>query len=341
MPVPRCPSLEKESEELEREIPVDPAVESAVGITVEDLTALLRLESVRGIGPQKFKSIFEHGLRPADLLSNPDRFIGAGKRAAELRQQIGLLGAHGEPLHRARASRFIRTAYQLDTKILTYGPQYPSNVFNSNYPAPILFARGSINVLSERKVVACVGSRKIRPPYTDRHREFAEFALERGFTIASGFAIGADAIGHRAAALRTGGNTICVMPGGLDRPFPPEHKDLWDELLKHPGAVFVSEAPFGLRASALTLRKRNKLIVAFALGVLVSQTAVDGGAMNAFRFAVEAHKPVATFSSLEEPDTSGNALISKESRVPVATFDSGNPSPDAWERWLHQLSYSI
>jgi predicted Rossmann fold nucleotide-binding protein DprA/Smf involved in DNA uptake len=77
------------------------------------------------------------------------------------------------------------------------------------------------------------------------------------------------------------------MPGGLDRPFPPENRSLWEDFLSYPGAAFVSEFPFGTRASSLTLRKRNKLIVAFARAVLVSQSSADGGAMNAYRFAAE------------------------------------------------------
>ena len=60
------------------------------------------------------------------------------------------------------------------------------------------------------------------------------------------------------------GHTICVMPGGLDRPFPPENRNLWDSLLASDAGVFVCEFPFGTRASSLNLRKRNKSIVAFA-----------------------------------------------------------------------------
>ena len=54
----------------------------------------------------------------------------------------------------------------------------------------------------------------------------------------------------------------------------------------HTGAL-VSEFPFGTAASSLTLRKRNKLIVAFAQGVLIGQSSAKGGAMNAYRFALE------------------------------------------------------
>src|SRR5205814_2648333 len=138
-------------------------------------------------------------------------------------------------------------------------------------------------------------------------------------------------------AWKAGGNTICVMPCGLDRPFPPENRRLWDEFLRYPGAVFVSELGFGARASALTLRKRNKLIVAFARGVLVAQSAKDGGAMNAYRFAVEQKKPVATFAADAAADTSGNRLIADE---PWTKTLPGDTDPEAYETWLRELSSS-
>jgi predicted Rossmann fold nucleotide-binding protein DprA/Smf involved in DNA uptake len=128
------------------------------------------------------------------------------------------------------------------------------------------------------------------------------------------------------------------MPGGLDRPFPPENRPLWEDLLRYSGAVFVTELGFGARASALTLRKRNKLIVAFARGVLVAQSAKDGGAMNAFRFAVEQKKSVATFAADDTPDTSGNRLISNESWT--RTLPGQSVNCEAYEQWLRQLSYS-
>jgi DNA processing protein len=163
------------------------------------------------------------------------------------------------------------------------------------------------------------------------------------FTVVSGFALGADTIGHKAA-LEAKGTTIAVMPCGLDLSFPPENRSLWNELLAYDRAVFVSEFPFGRRAASLTLRKRNRLIVAFARGVLVSQSARDGGAMNAYRFALEQKKPVATFVSDEQSDTTGNALIGRaDSARPLFMRDVVfplTPEPSAYERWLRTLSSS-
>src|SRR5262249_23670114 len=136
----------------------------------------------------------------------------------------------------------------------------------------------------------------------------ARMAVGEGFVVASGFAVGADTVGHQAA-LESGGRTICVMPCGVDLVFPPENRELWKELLAYPAAAFVSELPFGRKTAALALRKRNKLIVAFARGVFLSQSSKTGGAMNAYRFANEQRKPVATLQSDGSDDTSGNALI--------------------------------
>jgi predicted Rossmann fold nucleotide-binding protein DprA/Smf involved in DNA uptake len=119
-------------------------------------------------------------------------------------------------------------------------------------------------------------------------------------------------------------------------------------------AVAVSEFPFGTLASKLTLRKRNKLIVAFARGVLLSQTSSDGGAMNAYRFASEQHKPIATFAGDGTNRTSGNEQIARgeESKPKRGTarqqqleqadanratvFRTTSPDPRAWDEWLQQ-----
>src|SRR4051794_20188412 len=282
--------------ELERELAmVTPAVEREVGITKDDLASLLLLESVRGFGPQKFQDLHEAGLRPIDVLLEPDRLPVGGKRGDTFRQGIRALDEHARELAQARAVRQLVRAHEHQARIVTYpDPLYPQSVYASNNPVPVLYVRGNRELLMHGRAVACVGSRQIAAPYNGLHFEFATVAARAGFAITSGFALGADTIGHEAA-LHAGGPTVLVMPCGLDRPFPPENKQFWEELLHYNAATMVSEFPFGTAAASLTLRKRNKLIVAFALGVMLSQTSQKGGAMNAYRFAVEQRKPVATF----------------------------------------------
>ena len=103
-------------------------------------------------------------------------------------------------------------------------------------------------------------------------------------------------------------------------------------------AVFLSEFALGRRAESLTLRKRNKLIVAVAQGILVGQTSKSGGAMNAFRFGLEQKKPVATFEPDGTDDTSGNMEI-KESPKGNTSALPVTPVAEDYRRWLRELSF--
>ena len=317
---------------------ITPAVEAAVGIRHEELATLMRLDSLKGLGPQRFKILFEANVEPDVVLDRPESLPLPGRLGASIRRQIEDASEGDLELARDRAARQIAIAHQNGGHILTYwSKHYPRNLFRSNNPIPILYARGNFDILLNRRTVAFVGSRQISDKYALLHREFAKVASRSGWAVVSGFAQGADTIGH-LAALECKGSTICVMPSGLDRPFPPENLTLWHELLESESAVMISEFPFGTGSNRLNLQKRNKTIVAASLGVVISQTSVKGGAMNAFRAAVEQRKPVATFepSSSEAEDTGGNYVIAQERKIPTTQF-ALHQSPVRWKQWLEQL----
>lgn len=334
---------------------ITPQLEHEVGISRDDLSSLILLEGLKGFGPQKFKELHVAGLRPSDVLLEPQRLPIGGKRGDGFRQALRELDLADKNVAQARAVRQLVRAHEHQARIVTYDdPHYPRNVYDSNNPIPLLYVRGNLKLLADPRGVACVGSRETSPPYSDLHYAFAAHASHSGFSIVSGFALGADTIGHQAAFMNRGATTV-VMPSGLDRPFPPENRDFFVELRNYDKAVIVSEFPFGTAASTLTLRKRNKLIVAFARGVMLSQTSASGGAMNAYRFALEQRKPVATFQPDGEPRTSGNDVIqhgekptvgraqqslTDKQRRPATIFRIDGPDPQAWDAWLQRLSSS-
>lgn len=303
---------------------------------LDELTDILLLASIKGFGPQKFKELHADNVSASTLLSQPREFQRFGKRGQEFKAQLEGIGSKGREDSRHRAQRQIEAAIGHDGAILTYHDKaYPKRLFTSNMPVPALYVRGDLTALKGQDAVACVGSRNIRLPYSDAHAAFARHSISRGFTIVSGFATGADIIGHLAAEAEDG-KTICVMPSGLDRPFPPEHRDIWKRFILTKGTVFVSEFGFGVGANALNLRKRNKMIAGMAGGVLVSQSAEDGGAMNAYRFGMEQKKPIATFRADGSPETSGNDLIAGSAeKVRSTVLDIDGIS--GWTQWLQTL----
>ena len=267
--------------------------------SLDALCDIFLLEAVQGFGPQKFKELHRDGISASCVLDDPQLLQRFGKRGSDFSKQVKKIGRSGRLEAVARAKRQLKVANEASAAILTYDhSHYPRILYDSNYPIPALYARGDLDVLNNNKFVACVGSRNIKSPYAELHEAFAKLAVGLGFTIVSGFATGADIIGH-LAAVREHGNTVGVMPSGLDRPFPPENKDVWSRFISIQGAVFVSEFGFGVGANALNLRKRNKMIAGMANGLLVSQSADKGGAMNAFRFGIEQKNPSQHFGQTE------------------------------------------
>lgn len=323
----------------EEEQSLQPSDIDSAAVGVDRLAAIFQLEAIRGFGPQKFKELHLAGVVPELAVASPMLLPFRGKIGQSLLAQLQEQTAETGTEVRLRAVRQIRTAAKVGAKLLTYEhPQYPRRLFESNDAVPVLYARGNVAILNEERAVACVGSRNIAEPYSSLHSAFASFSAGKGYTVVSGFALGADTLGHQAA-IDAGGRTICVMPGGLDRPFPPENRSRWDEYLQTPHACFVTEFPFGRAAAGLTLRKRNKMITALAAGVLVSQSSSSGGAMNAYRFALEQRRALATFEPDGQDATSGNREIAVSEKASTTVF-SLRGQPDEWSQWLDGLSSS-
>lgn len=299
-----------------------------------DLAAVYAVESIKGFGPQKFREVTAAGLTATDILEAPSELPIAGRRGEVFRRALDELKAAGVDEFERLADNQLARARDSAASILLHGnARYPNALLRSNNPVPVLYVRGDLRLLTETRSVACVGSRAIKEPYRQLQEDFVTAAAVDGWLIVSGFAAGADTVSHRAARDASGA-TACVMPCGLDRSFPPENRSLWREFLDYPGAVLVSEFPFGAAASALTLSKRNKTIVGLSHGALIGQASATGGAMYAFRFAQQQLKPVATFAADNTEETSGNTVITRGGGT---AFPADHSAHHAWVSWLDSL----
>lgn len=161
---------------------------------------------------------------------------------------------------------------------------YPALLRLSPDPPPALFLRGAIEA-RDAWAVAIVGSRAPTPYGVDLARRIAGQLSGHGLTIVSGGARGIDAEAH-GAALRVEGRTIAVMGCGLGVLYPPEHGELYERIVGGRGAI-VSEFPMRVEALPGNFPRRNRIIAALALGVLVVEAAIDSGANITARLAAE------------------------------------------------------
>ena len=94
---------------------------------------------------------------------------------------------------------------------------------------------------------------------------------------------------HRAA-LKAGGRTLAVLGGALDKLYPPENRELAEEIAAN-GAL-ISEFPLGRTPDRTTFPYRNRIVSGLCKGVLVVEAGLNSGAMNTAELAMEQGRSV-------------------------------------------------
>jgi DNA processing protein len=167
-------------------------------------------------------------------------------------------------------------------------PAYPSRVAGIFDPPLVLWVRGCLEVLSQPSI-AIVGSRNASVYGEETAARLGSDLARHGAVIVSGLARGIDAAAHRGA-LAAGGRTIAVLGCGPDVVYPPEHGALMEEVVRT-GAV-VSELPPGTRPLPFHFPRRNRVISALSLGVVVVEARQRSGALITADCALEQGREV-------------------------------------------------
>jgi len=151
-----------------------------------------------------------------------------------------------------------------------------------NDPPRRLFIRGDYDPL--QPAVAMVGSRK----YTAYGRQVAERMAgdlaRRGVRIVSGLALGIDSLAHQAA-LAAGGQTIAVLPSGIDLIYPASHRRLGEQISRQ-GAL-ISEYPPGTSATRYSFVARNRIVAALGDVLVVVEAAAKSGTLITAEYALD------------------------------------------------------
>lgn len=180
-------------------------------------------------------------------------------------------------------------------------PHWPSGIDDLGPHAPsALWVRGDARALSAcARSAALVGSRASSGYGELVASQLAAGLVARRFAIVSGGAYGIDGTAHRAA-LASGGTTIAVLAGGLDRFYPAGN----DELLQRVAATgcVVAEAPSGVPPTRWRFLARNRLIAALASVTVVVEAGRRSGSINTAGHAAALGRPL---GAVPGPVTSG------------------------------------
>lgn len=174
--------------------------------------------------------------------------------------------------------------------VLPGGSEWPSGLNDLAAPPLCLWVRGPARLAETcKRSVAVVGARAATAYGESVAAELAAGLTDSQFSVVSGAAFGIDAAAHRGA-LATGGRTLAVLAGGVDRPYPAAHHRLLGHIADH-GAV-VSEAPPGSVAMRSRFLQRNRLIAAMTSGTVVVEAGLRSGSRNTAGTAASLHRLV-------------------------------------------------
>ncbi|MBW2383408.1 MAG: DNA-protecting protein DprA [Deltaproteobacteria bacterium] len=191
------------------------------------------------------------------------------------------------------------------------------------YPAPLralpdppllLGVRGEASALA-RSAVAIVGARAATTYGTSLAYELGAELARAGLVVVSGLARGVDAAAHRGA-LAAGGKTVAVLACGLDRIYPPEHRDLALRIAGQ-GAV-ASELPLGAEPRRVHFPMRNRIISGLCLGVVVVEARARSGSLITARHALDQGRDVlAVPGPVTAPTSAGPNALLRDGARPV------------------------
>lgn len=301
---------------------------------LKELEALVALRLLPRVGDLIATRLLERFGSARTALDAPaEEFGKAGGSAA--------LGARttGGAEARRTAREVLGRAARAGMTVLGRGlPGYPGSLLHLTDPPPVVFVQGRTDLL-EGERVAVVGARRATGAGRRFARELGRTLALNGVPVVSGLALGIDAAAHRGA-LEGPGSTIAVLASGLDRVHPRSHRGLQERIREE--GLLVSEFPPGEAARPYHFPRRNRILAALALDVVVVEAGTRSGALITVEHALDLGREVwAVPGSVEYDQARGvNALIREGAHVLTTPEDlvrsrvergvplPGAPAPD-------------
>ncbi len=203
---------------------------------------------------------------------------------------------------------------KLGITVLTWDdPGYPERLKEVSPSPPVLYLKGSLHP-DDGWAVAVVGTRRISSYGRQVVARIVTRLAQAGITVVSGLARGVDGAAHKTA-MEQGGRTLAVLGSGVDRIYPPEHRNLAAQVITQ-GAL-ISDYPPGTAPEASNFPPRNRIISGLSMATVIVEAGERSGALITAEFAAEQGREVfAVPGSILAPQSRGtNRLIQEGARI--------------------------
>lgn len=249
-----------------------------------ELYHLLALQHIKGIGDVLSRKLLEHFGSASAI------FKASAKKLREVdnidQQRLSLIL---KELNHKEIEREIKFMQEHEVTLHSIiDESYPSLLKQIPDAPYLLFSKGKAQ-LNPARPLAIVGTRNNTPQGKLFTEELIKELKKYQPTIVSGLAYGIDIIAHKAA-LENNLPTIGVLAHGLDRIYPPEHKNTASKMLEEGG--LLTEFPSNTQPEKGNFPARNRIVAGMSLATLVIETNVKGGAMITAKLALSYNRDV-------------------------------------------------
>lgn len=193
-----------------------------------------------------------------------------------------------------KAINIIEESLMLGIKsICILDDNFPNCLKEIKDPPVIIYYKGNINCINNKKTVAIVGSRNATIHGIKVSERLGELFAKDDYIVVSGLAKGIDEAAH-LGCLKVKGKTIAVLPSGLDNIYPASNKKLAEDILNNNGCI-ISEYQVGIKLFKNHFIERDRLQSAISRAVIVVETTITGGTMHTANYALEQNKILACY----------------------------------------------
>jgi DNA processing protein len=280
-----------------------------------DIRDLLVLSSIPGIGPNRLRALVSHFRDTRSIAEATPRELCAveGIEKKTALSIANFFRDSGPALSGKLVQQQLSRLNKVNGRAVTFwDKEYPSSLKKIYDPPPFLFVRGEF-AEEDTCSLAIVGTRSPSPYGSRIAARFATELSRLGIPIVSGLARGVDTEAH-AATLKAGGRTLAVIGSGIDVVYPPENRQLFDRIAE--SGVVLSEFLMGAKPDAGNFPRRNRIISGIALGTIIVETGIEGGAMITASTALDQNRAIfAIPSAVGEKRKSGTNLLIKEGKA--------------------------
>jgi DNA processing protein len=195
-------------------------------------------------------------------------------------------------LSESEAIAHLERAHRIGASLITDASAlWPQRLNDLGEHRPIaLWTRGNAQTLASlTQAVSMVGARASTGYGEHVTMELTAGLVDQGVAIVSGAAYGIDGMAHRAA-LASGGTTIAVLAGGIDRLYPSGHDALLQRIIET--GLVLTELPCGFAPTKWRFLQRNRLIAAASEATVVVEAGWRSGSLNTAHHALELDRPL-------------------------------------------------